>query len=143
MAQEETAMARSPTSSPRPRATILIVEDHADSREAIGQLLTDLGYQAILASDGAGALAVVQATRPDLIFCDVRMPGMDGFAFVKEARRLPGGAGLKLVALTGVSDRTTAMRLLMAGFDAHLVKPIDFEVLLNTLDRLLWMRATG
>jgi PleD family two-component response regulator len=63
-----------------PSATILIVEDHDDSRDAMGQLVTALGYRAILAGTGAKALTLLQDSCPDLILCDVRMPGMDGFA---------------------------------------------------------------
>jgi CheY-like chemotaxis protein len=125
--------------SPEPRATILIVEDHDDSRHAMGQLVTALGYRAILAGTGAMALTVLQDSRPDLILCDVRMPGMDGFAFVKAVRRLPEVAGMKLVAVTGLSDRADIARLREAGFDGHLAKPIDYAVLLDTLDRILWM----
>jgi two-component system cell cycle response regulator len=129
---------RSPA-SPEPRGTILIVEDHADSRDAIGLLVTSLGYRAILAATGARALMVLEETRPNLILCDVRMPGMDGFAFVKALRSQPGVAGVKLVAVTGLSDRADVTRLLQAGFDGYLVKPLDFEALLETIDRLLWM----
>jgi CheY-like chemotaxis protein len=122
-----------------PRATILIVEDHADSRDAIGLLVTSLGYRAILAGTGAQALTLLQESRPDLILCDVRMPGMDGFAFVRALRSQPGVNGVKLVAVTGLSDRADVTRLLQAGFDGYLVKPLDFGALLETLDRLLWM----
>jgi CheY-like chemotaxis protein len=67
------------------------------------------------------------------------MPGMDGFTFVKVVRSEPGFAEVKLVAVTGLSDRGAATRLLAAGFDGHLVKPLDYDVLLATLDRILWM----
>jgi two-component system cell cycle response regulator len=82
---------------------------------------------------------ILEQNRPDLILCDVRMPGMDGFAFVRAVRSQPGVAGVKLVAVTGLSDRADVTRLLQAGFDGYLVKPVEFEALLDTIDRLLWM----
>jgi CheY-like chemotaxis protein len=94
-----------------PRATILIVEDHDDSRDAMGQIVTALGYRAVLAGTGAEALTVLQGSRPDLILCDVRMPGMDGFTFVKAVRSQPGFARVKLVAVTGLSDPACARLL--------------------------------
>jgi CheY-like chemotaxis protein len=128
---------RSDGASPEPRATILIVEDHADSRDAMGMIVTALGYRAVLAGNGADALTVLQGNRPDLILCDVRMPRMDGLDFVKAVRLLPGGAGLKLVAVTGFSDHAYATRLRTAGFDGHLLKPIDYDTLRALLDRVL------
>jgi CheY-like chemotaxis protein len=124
---------------PEPQATILIVEDHADSRDAMGLLVTEMGYRAVLTANGAEALAVLQGNRPDLILCDVRMPRMDGVAFITAVRSAPGFAGVKVVAVTGLSGRGEATRLLTAGFDAHLVKPLDYDVMLATLDPLLWM----
>jgi CheY-like chemotaxis protein len=122
-----------------PRATILVVEDHDDSRDAMGQLITALGYRAVLARNGVEALSLLWNTRAGLVLCDVRMPGMDGFAFAKAVRSQPGGAGVKLVAVTGLSDRGNVTRLLTAGFDGHLVKPLDYDALLAALDRILWM----
>jgi two-component system, cell cycle response regulator len=133
-----TSTDRFPT-SPEPRATILIVEDHADSRDAMGLLVTALGYRAVLAGSGAEALSVLQGSRPDLVLCDVRMPQMDGFAFVKAVRSQPGGASVKLVAVTGLSDPADVTRLLTSGFDGHLVKPLDYDALLAALERILWM----
>jgi CheY-like chemotaxis protein len=120
-----------------PRATILIVEDHADSRDAMGLLVSTLGYRAVLAGSGAEALAVLEGSRLDLVLCDVRMPGMDGFAFVRTVRSRPGGATVKLVAVTGLSDPADVARLRSAGFDGHLVKPLDYDALVATLDRIL------
>jgi CheY-like chemotaxis protein len=122
-----------------PRATILIVEDHDDSRDAMGMLITALGYRAILAGTGAEALTVLQRSRPDLILCDVRMPGMDGFTLVKTVRSQPDFDGVRFVAVTGLSDHANLTRMLQAGFDGYLVKPLDYDVLAATLDCILGM----
>jgi CheY-like chemotaxis protein len=126
-------------SPPEPRATILVVEDHDDSRDAMGQLITALGYRAVLARNGIEALSLLPNTRADLILCDVRMPGMDGLAFAQAVRTQPERRAVKLVAVTGLSDKADAVRLRKAGFDAHLVKPLHYDALLDALDRILWM----
>jgi CheY-like chemotaxis protein len=132
-------MASSRSKAPEPLATILVVEDHDDSRDAMGQIVSALGYRAILARNGAEALALFRTEGADLILCDVRMPGMDGLAFAKAIRRQRERRGVKLVAVTGLSDEAVALRLRTAGFDAHLVKPLDYDALLAALDRILWM----
>jgi CheY-like chemotaxis protein len=121
------------------RATILVVEDHDDSRDVLGLIITALGYRVVLARNGFEALGLLEETRPALILCDVRMPGMDGFALVKAVRSKPGSAGVKLVALTGLSDPEAATRLFKAGFEAYLLKPLFYDALPDTLNRLLWM----
>jgi CheY-like chemotaxis protein len=136
-------MGRRVAELPSPSAIVLVVEDHTDTRNALGLVLTTLGYDPIVVASGAEALTILQETRPDVILCDLRMPGMDGFDFAKAVRRLPGGARLKLVAVTGVADRTIATRLLTAGFEEYLVKPLDFEVLGATLDRVLRLPRTA
>jgi CheY-like chemotaxis protein len=129
---------QAPMALPKP-ATILIVEDHDDSRDAMGQIVAALGYRPVLARNGAEALRLVHDVGPDLILCDVRMPGMDGFAFAQAVRSQPGRRSVKLVAVTGLSDEADTTRLRVAGFDAHLVKPLDYDALLKALDRILWM----
>jgi CheY-like chemotaxis protein len=84
-------------------------------------------------------LALLRNTPADLILCDIRMPGMDGLTFAKAIRTHRERRGVKLVAVTGLSDETDAVRLRRAGFDGHLVKPLDYDALLAALDRLLWM----
>ena len=102
-------------------ATILIVEDHDDSGDALGLIITALGYRAILARNGIEALGLLEKARPALILCDVRMPGMDGVAFAQAVRAQPRWRTVKLVAVTGLTGEPDAVRLRKAGFDAHLV----------------------
>jgi CheY-like chemotaxis protein len=68
---------------------------------------------------------------------------MDGFDFVKAVRNEPGFAGGEVVAVTGVRDRRDPTRLLSAGFDGHLVKPVEYDALLATLDRVLRVPPKG
>jgi CheY-like chemotaxis protein len=118
-------------------ATILLVEDHDDSRDAFGQILASLGHRVLLAANGRDALQVVASVRPDLVLCDLRMPGMDGFEFMA-ALRAQGKLPLTVIAVTGsVPEPATLSRLQAAGFADHLTKPLDYDVIVGTLDTFL------
>jgi CheY-like chemotaxis protein len=118
-------------------ATILLVEDHDDSRDAFGQILASLGHRVLLAANGRDALQVVASVRPDLVLCDLRMPGMDGFEFMA-ALRAQGKLPLTVIAVTGSApEPATLSRLQAAGFADHLTKPLDYDVIVGTLDTFL------
>jgi CheY-like chemotaxis protein len=118
---------------------LLVVEDHADSRAVLRQLLSSLGAKVDEAGDGREALEVLAAPRrqPDLILCDLRMPRMDGFALAKRVRRELRWRRVPLVAVTALTAPGDYDRTLEAGFSAHLEKPINFDLLLSTIRRLL------
>src|SRR4029450_2234939 len=82
---EESRMSIVPT-SPLVGVTIVIVEDHDDSRDAMAQIIAATGATVLEARDGAAALALITEHRPDLVLCDVRMPGTDGFWLLKQIR---------------------------------------------------------
>jgi CheY-like chemotaxis protein len=84
-------------------ATILLVEDHDDSRDAFGQILGSLGHRVLLAANGREALDLVERGRPDLRFCDLRMPGMDGFQFMAALAARGMLSGLTVLAVTAPS----------------------------------------
>jgi CheY-like chemotaxis protein len=119
--------------------TILIVEDHDDSRNALGLIITALGYPVVLARNGIEALGLLEESRAALILCDVRMPGMDGIAFAQAVRAQPRYETVTLVAVTGLTGEVDAVRLRKAGFDAHLAKPLDYDTVQAALDRIPWM----
>jgi hypothetical protein len=123
----------SPT-SPAP-AIILIVEDHEDSRDALGQIVAALRHRAIPARDGREALTCLTTSRPDLILSDLKMPRMDGFELMAALRRNPKLRDLRVVAVTAFGDEATLRRTWDAGFAGHLPKPIDFDAVAATLDR--------
>jgi CheY-like chemotaxis protein len=119
-------------------ATILLVEDHDDSRDAFGQILGSLGHRVLLAANGREALDLVERGRPDLRFCDLRMPGMDGFQFMAALAARGMLSGLTVLAVTGsVPDAATPARLRAAGFAGSLTKPMDYDVIVGVLDRSL------
>ena len=117
-------MLRLPTARPEARpARVLVVEDHEDSREMLKTLLEAEGHEVREATDGLGAVEVALTWRPDCVLLDVGLPVIDGY---EAARRIRDGGGtMRLVALTGYGQAEDVARSRAAGFDEHLVKPVD------------------
>jgi two-component system CheB/CheR fusion protein len=116
-----------------PGAKIVIVEDSADSRELLCELLGQEGFECTAADNGAGGLALIDEVRPPIAILDVGLPEMDGFEIARRLRSKPEHASMFLIALTGygqASDRTASRQ---AGFDEHLVKPVKVDELLRLM----------
>jgi PAS domain S-box-containing protein len=111
---------------------VLIVDDNRDAAQSLAMLVELLGNTVEVAFDGPAALACADAFEPDLVLLDLSMPGMSGFEVARKLRD-SGHPGLRLVALSGRSEDDYRRRSAAAGFDDHLVKPID----LPTLQRVL------
>ncbi|HWJ05061.1 MAG TPA: ATP-binding protein [Steroidobacteraceae bacterium] len=108
---------------------VLVVDDNRDAGESLGALLQLLGHQVRLAHDGAAALEAVARDAPDIVLLDLGMPGMDGYEVARRIGALPGRAALSVVALSGFGQAADRCRSAQGGFDAHLVKPVEIEVL--------------
>jgi two-component system CheB/CheR fusion protein len=126
-----------PPARSRPRlragAKIVVVEDNADSRELLCELLKRAGFECHTAESGPSALELIGEVRPDIAILDVGLPEMDGYEVARQLRQSPQYANLLLIALTGYgrsSDRSAARD---AGFDEHLVKPVHADQLLGVL----------
>jgi signal transduction histidine kinase/CheY-like chemotaxis protein len=113
------------------RRRVLVIEDNADAANSLRALLELDGHSVEVAADGPAGLEALLARRPDAAVVDIGLPGMSGFDVAKRSRGA-GYAGL-LVALTGYGQGTDIKRALQAGFDAHLVKPLDAERLRRLL----------
>jgi two-component system, sensor histidine kinase len=111
---------------------ILIVEDHDDAREMLRTALALRGHEVVEAKDGPGGVEMAERTRPDVALIDVGLPGFDGYEVARRVRRL-GGPTMRLVALTGYGRPEDRARARQAGFDAHLVKPVDPQQLPGAL----------
>ena len=114
---------------------VLLIEDNADARDALRVLLELDGYAVEAAGDGAEGLEIARAKAPAVALIDIGLPGMDGYEVARRLRALPGPRAL-LVALTGYSSPEDRRRAEEAGFDAHVVKPVDPEELTRLLARL-------
>jgi CheY-like chemotaxis protein len=113
--------------------TIAVVEDNADNRLLLRSLLGD-DYRLVEYEDGAEALAGLRGDRPDLVLLDISLPGMDGEAVLAEVRADPSLRDLPVIALTAHAMAGDRERLLGAGFDDYLTKPIvDEEVLFEAI----------
>lgn len=104
---------------------VLIIDDNVDGVSSLRALLAVCGHQVETATSGLQGVEKASTFRPRIVFLDIGMPGMDGYDTAKELRSLPGGPELVLVALTGWGQEEARSRSREAGFDHHLVKPID------------------
>jgi two-component system CheB/CheR fusion protein len=104
---------------------VLIIEDIADSRSMLATLLSLEGFTVFTAADGLTGLELIEKEKPDVAIVDIGLPGMDGYEVARRVRaKLPRGT-IRLLALTGYGQVEDRERALQAGFDDHLVKPID------------------
>jgi len=120
---------------------LLVVDDNQDAAELLTELLGAKGYATRVAFDGPTGLQVAREFQPHLAILDVGLPVMDGYELASKLRQEPTLQSLKLVALTGYGQESDRHRARVAGFDVHLVKPIDPGQLLRTLDDLLALPA--
>ncbi len=121
---------------------VLIVDDNVDMVESLTMVLRLLHHAVESASCGADALRTLAAWQPDLALIDVSMPGMSGYEVAQQARALVGGQVVHLVAMTGWSGAEHHARALRAGFDRHVVKPLDLDELRKVLAELTARRGT-
>jgi two-component system CheB/CheR fusion protein len=119
-----------------PVLRILIVEDQVDSAEALAVALRLEGHEVRVAYDGETGLAAAAELKPDVALLDIGLPRLSGYAVATRLRAEPGLADAFLVALTGFGDDDDRARALDAGFDLHLTKPVDFDVLRVELENL-------
>jgi len=114
------------TLPPLPRRRVLVVDDVEPSANTFALMLKGLGQVSLAVHDGVSALDAMETFRPDVVFVDIAMPGMDGYEVARRIRAMPGTQPV-LVALTGFGQEDDRRRALAAGFDAHLVKPASIE----------------
>jgi CheY-like chemotaxis protein len=106
---------------------ILVADDNPDSAQSLAMLLTLAGHETRSAADGAEAIRVADEFRPEVAFLDIGMPDLDGYATARELRTRPWAQRLMLFALTGWGQPEDKLRAREAGFDAHVIKPLDFS----------------
>ena len=108
----------------RPRR-ILVVEDNVDGADAMRMMLAEFGHEVVIANDGPAALAAAKRFAPEVILLDIGLPGMDGYELARVLRGMPEARSARLIAVTGYGQQRDRARSRDAGFDVHLVKPVD------------------
>jgi PAS domain S-box-containing protein len=146
--QSATAVAaiRTMTGYAGPRKKVLAVDDIADNRAVVTDLLTPLGFEVAEASNGREALEIAQRLRPDLILMDIVMPELDGLAATRLLRQQEAFRDVPVIAMSASVSASDSEQSLAAGMNAFLPKPLDADKLLEQMARLLrleWLHASA
>ncbi|MBI3860425.1 MAG: PAS domain S-box protein [Planctomycetia bacterium] len=120
-----------------PSLRVLIVDDNVDAASALEMLVMESGHEARMAHSGPAALAAALECRPDVMLIDIGLPGFDGYEVAQRIRKEPGLCEIVLVAVTGYGQETDQQRSREAGFDYHLIKPVDFGEVRQILTTVL------
>jgi CheY-like chemotaxis protein len=112
---------------------VLVVDDNQDSANSLAKLLEMLGHDVAIANDGASAVDLAEVFRPDAIVLDVGLPVMDGHMVARRIRAEAWGRDVLLIAATGWGRADDRRRAIEAGFDHHMIKPLDLAELRNLL----------
>jgi CheY-like chemotaxis protein len=118
------------------RLRLLIVDDNVDAAESLRMLLESDGHRIAVSHDGQAALEHAAALQPDVIFLDIGLPDLDGYEVARRLRQNPGLAATLIVAMTGYGQPDDLKRSLEAGFDRHLVKPVDPAAIEHLVDQV-------
>ncbi len=113
---------------------VLVVDDNEDAAELLGEVLRFAGFEVSVCHDGPTALELTTRVTPDVAILDIGLPVMDGIELSRRLRQRPELAHLRLIAATGYGQASDRLLLREAGFDHHLVKPIDFDELLTLIE---------
>jgi signal transduction histidine kinase/CheY-like chemotaxis protein len=141
LAQTEAARVQTDEAPGRsaPRRCILVVDDNRDAAETLRDLLEMAGHRVALAYSGPAAIEAARRILPEVILCDIGLPGLDGYEVARAVREHAGTAGARLIAVSGFGQEEDRRRSQEAGFERHLTKPINYE----ELEQLLAESAAG
>jgi signal transduction histidine kinase len=119
--------------APAGKPSVLLIEDNEDGREMMATMLDACGYPVRHAADGVQGVDLASSWLPDVALVDIGLPGIDGYEVARRLREAPGTRHMRLIALTGYGLPDDQRRVLEAGFDMHLVKPVDIQHLLEAI----------
>jgi PAS domain S-box-containing protein len=117
-----------------PTRRILVVDDNSDAAVSLAMLLKIAGNETHTAHDGPTALESVERYRPEVVLLDIGLPGLSGHDVCRRIRGRPGGQDIVIIALTGWGQEADRRKSQEAGFDGHLVKPVDYDALMELLN---------
>jgi CheY-like chemotaxis protein len=115
------------------RGRVVIVEDNQATADSLRQLLDLFGYEVRVAFTGPDGVELAEGWPPDFVLCDIGLPGLDGYGVAAALRRRPTMSKTRLIAVTAYGSDEARTRSVEAGFEQHLVKPVDPDVLLDLL----------
>ena len=118
-------------------ATVLVVDDEIHMRRLAARILELAGYNVLEAATGNEALSIVKKTPPDVITCDISMPGMSGFEFLAAIKALPSAANIPVIMLTALGQNKDISRATALGAAAYISKPFSSAKLVETIQRQL------
>jgi CheY-like chemotaxis protein/nitrogen-specific signal transduction histidine kinase len=117
---------------PGERHHVVVIEDNVDANDSLKMVLEVLGHEVFPAFDGKAGVALVREKQPDIVLCDIGLPGQDGYQVIASLKKTMSPMPI-MIALTGYGQAEDRVRALAAGFDHHLVKPVDIEALLRLI----------
>jgi CheY-like chemotaxis protein len=119
--------------SPGRQLQVLIIEDNHDTADSLQQLLDLCGYEVKVAYDGPGGVRAAQEWGPDVVLCDIGLPGLNGYGVAQALRQHRATSNARLIAITAYDSEEARKRSHQVGFERHFVKPVDLDVLLQAL----------
>jgi CheY-like chemotaxis protein len=118
--------------------TILIIDDAVHIRRLVTRMLQLAGFETLEAADGLQGMNVLKENKPDVVTCDIAMPNMDGYGFVKAARENPETQDIPIIMLTATGQEEEVVKAMALGANAYLTKPFSssrlLEIILNQLE---------
>jgi PAS domain S-box-containing protein len=135
--ETETELAQDASPQPQPHANgkrVLIVDDNRDAAEMLAEFFTHHGFATEIAGDGPSAIQIAARWQPQFVLLDIGLPVMDGYEVIRRLRELPELHGAFIAAVTGYGQPNDRARALEAGFDLHVVKPIDIHKLIALIE---------
>ena len=119
--------------SPGPCHRIAVIDDNVDANDSLSAVLRMMGHEVSTAFDGNSGYELIRHTNPQVVVCDIGLPGIDGYQIITLLRQTMKGPMPVMIALTGYGQPEDRARTLAAGFDHHLTKPVDVEALLRLI----------
>ncbi len=119
-----------------PRRRLLVVDDNRDFTDTMAILLEEIGHEVRTAYDGREVAPIVADFNPEVVLLDIGLPGIDGYELARRLRASPQCSGAALIAVSGYGQQADRIRAQEAGFDHHLVKPVDPDKLAKLIEAL-------
>ncbi|MGE5495235.1 MAG: GAF domain-containing protein [Burkholderiales bacterium] len=125
-----------PNNNSSRRLRVLLIEDNRDFAELLGSMFRQIGHEADIAKNGPEGIGKAKAIRPDIIFCDIGLPDMNGYEVARLLKEDAETKGIYLVALTGYAGQQDIEHAASSGFDKHIAKPVSIETIQKVLNQL-------